>query len=196
MLPFLRQLFCVRVFQVVITTVLRHKASGREICVATTHLKARQGALLSTLRNEQGKDILEFLSGHIEPDCPVILAGDFNAEPSEPIYTTIRSHPRFGLESAYRCAENGEDEAQEPPYTTWKIRGEGECCHTIDYVFYSRQHLAVDQVLPFPTGEQIGPDRVPSFQYPSDHFSLVVDFDLLATGASQVGVALNKLLCV
>ena len=197
MMSYLHQ--CIGVFlQVIITTVLRHKATGREICVATTHLKARQGALLSTLRNEQGKDILEFLSGHIDPECPIILAGDFNAEPSEPIYSTIRSHPRFGLESAYRSAiQDDAEEAQEPPYTTWKVRGEGECCHTIDYVFYSRQHLAVDQVLPFPTGEQIGPDRVPSFQYPSDHFSLVVDFDLVSTDANgQANVILNKLLCV
>ena len=37
----------------VILATLRHRATGREICVATTHLKARQGALLSTLRNEQ-----------------------------------------------------------------------------------------------------------------------------------------------
>lgn len=178
--------------------MLRHKASGREICVATTHLKARQGALLSTLRNEQGKDILDFLQRNIDVDCPIILAGDFNAEPSEPVYSTIRTDPRFGLDSAYRSVSvDGAEDGQEPPYTTWKVRGEGECCHTIDYVFYTRRHLGVDQVLPFPTGQQIGPDRVPSFQYPSDHFSLVVDFDLLADDdATKADVVLNKLLCV
>ncbi|XP_046447618.1 nocturnin-like isoform X2 [Daphnia pulex] len=183
--------------QVVILTMLRHKASGREICVATTHLKARQGALLSTLRNEQGKDILDFLQNNVDvADCPIIMAGDFNAEPNEPVYSTIRSDTRFGFDSAYRCDVDGAEEAgQEPPYTTWKVRGEGESCHTIDYVFFSRRQLGVNQVLPFPTGEQIGPDRVPSFQYPSDHFSLVVDFDLLPS-ASQANGVLNKLLCV
>ncbi|KAI9565563.1 hypothetical protein GHT06_009355 [Daphnia sinensis] len=187
--------------QVVILTMLRHKATDRQICVATTHLKARQGALLSTLRNEQGKDILDFLENNIDgADCPVIIAGDFNAEPTEPVYSTIRSDPRFGLDSAYRCdgiVQGAEDAGQEPPYTTWKVRGEGECCQTIDYVFFSRRHLGVKQVLPFPTGEQIGPNRVPSFQYPSDHFSLAVDFDLLpSSDASQADVVLNKLLCV
>ena len=181
--------------------MLRHKASGREICVATTHLKARQGALLSTLRNEQGKDILDFLQNNIDvPDCPIIMAGDFNAEPTEPVYSTIRSDPRFDFDSAYRCecGDVGAEDGQEPPYTTWKVRGEGECCHTIDYVFFSRRQLGVDQVLPFPTGEQIGPDRVPSFQYPSDHFSLVVDFGLLPAkdASSKTDVVLNKLLCV
>ena len=181
--------------------MLRHKASGREICVATTHLKARQGALLSTLRNEQGKDILDFLQNNIDvPDCPIIMAGDFNAEPTEPVYSTSRSDPRFDFDSAYRCecGDVGAEDGQEPPYTTWKVRGEGECCHTIDYVFFSRRQLGVDQVLPFPTGEQIGPDRVPSFQYPSDHFSLVVDFGLLPAedASSKTDVVLNKLLCV
>ena len=185
-------------FKVVVLAVLRHKASGKEICVATTHLKAREGALLSTLRNEQGKDILEFLRTHVDEDCPIMLAGDFNAEPTEPVYSTIRSDSRFEFDSAYRQQT---DDGPEPPYTTWKVRGDGESCHTIDYVFFSRRHLNVDQVLPFPTGLQIGAGRVPSLQYPSDHFSLVVDFELLsspeaAATTSSPEVALNKLLCV
>ncbi len=112
--------------------------------MATTHLKARNGALLSTLRNEQGKDIIDFLSqkaggsgcgasglgmvfsnsfasglsgnalqqwranrmrasgsgtslagmasaaaSAFSPAIPVILTGDFNAEPTEPIYATM-----------------------------------------------------------------------------------------------------------
>lgn len=179
----------------VILAVLRHKATGRQIGVATTHLKAREGALLSTLRNEQGKDILEFLAGRLDADSmPVIMAGDFNAEPSEPVYSTIRNDARFGFESAYRAGDA--PDAQEPAYTTWKIRGDGESCHTIDYVWYSRHLLGVEQVLPFPTGEQIGPDRVPSFQYPSDHFSLVVDFKLPDASPTSTPGVLNKLLVV
>jgi nocturnin len=33
--------------------ILRSRSTGEELVVATTHLKARNGALLSTLRNEQ-----------------------------------------------------------------------------------------------------------------------------------------------
>ena len=40
-------------FQVVLSTVLKSKLTQSEIVIATTHLKARNGALLSTLRNEQ-----------------------------------------------------------------------------------------------------------------------------------------------
>jgi len=38
--------------QVVLSLNLRVRSTGKEICVATTHLKARSGAHLSTLRNE------------------------------------------------------------------------------------------------------------------------------------------------
>lgn len=71
-------------------------------------------------------------------------------------------------------AENGIQ--KEPPYTTWKVREEGEVCHTIDYIFYSKDHLKTEAVVDFPTGEDIGEGRVPSLQYPSDHFSLICDF--------------------
>lgn len=40
--------------QVAIAANLRIIETGREICVCTTHLKARHGALLAKLRNEQG----------------------------------------------------------------------------------------------------------------------------------------------
>lgn len=38
--------------------------------------------------------------------------------------------------------------------------------------------VEVENVLDFPSGEQISADRVPSFAYASDHFSLVADFKL------------------
>ena len=79
--------------QVVLTTTLRSRTDPSvKVCVATTHLKARNGALLSTLRNEQGKDIVQFLADNVEAedeDAAVILTGDFNAEPTEPVFTTV-----------------------------------------------------------------------------------------------------------
>ena len=80
-------------FQVLLTTSLRSRSDPSvRLCVATTHLKARNGALLSTLRNEQGKDIVQFLSDITEgdpADTAVVLTGDFNAEPTEPVFTTV-----------------------------------------------------------------------------------------------------------
>lgn len=158
-------------FQVAVLAILRIRETGQEVCVVTTHLKARNGALLSTLRNEQGKDLLEFVRRHSE-GRPVVMCGDFNAEPIEPVYGTILNYEPLNLASAYATIGNGE----EPDYTTWKIREEGEVCHTIDYVFYTKNTLKAEAVLNFPSGDEIGEGRVPSYTYPSDHFSLVSDF--------------------
>ncbi|KAF2892734.1 hypothetical protein ILUMI_13440 [Ignelater luminosus] len=165
--------------QVALLAVLRIRETGQEICITTTHLKARQGALLSTLRNEQGKDLLQFISNHCD-NRPIILCGDFNAEPTEPVYSTILSNQLFAFSSAYAGSQEDVSNSAdgEPLYTTWKIREEGEVCHTIDYVFYSKNAMDVEAVLDFPSSEDIGEDRVPSFLYPSDHFSLVCDFRL------------------
>lgn len=92
------------------------------------------------------------------------MAGDFNAEPSEPVYNTIVNYEPHKLSSAYAdllasltdhdnqsAAAPATDATSrvehlmknEPPFTTWKIREEGEYCHTIDYVFYSRDSFKV-----------------------------------------------------
>lgn len=68
--------------------ILKIKQTGQEICVATTHLKAKHSALLATLRNEQGKDLIQFVKDKSE-GRPVVLCGDFNAEPQEPVYSTV-----------------------------------------------------------------------------------------------------------
>lgn len=209
--------------QVAILARLSVRETGRQLLVCTTHLKARKGALLSTLRNEQGRDLLDFVARHVamtETETgkrpPVIICGDFNAEPIEPVYSSMLSDKRLGLSSAYAqypVAEsvnnmvNGNSEempkekgrltplesgSREPPYTTWKVReSEGEVCHTIDYIFHSQDTLAVESLLEFPTGEDIGPGRVPSLNYPSDHFSLVCDFQLL-DGVSDKSVLREK----
>ena len=84
------EVWCVQSNQVVLSTILRSKLTQAKIHVATTHLKARNGALLSTLRNEQGKDLLGYLERlSCDGDIPIICAGDFNAEPTEPVYQTI-----------------------------------------------------------------------------------------------------------
>lgn len=159
--------------QVAIAANFKVIESGQEFCVCTTHLKARNGALLSKLRNEQGKDLLKFAEEFSESK-PVIICGDFNAEPCEPVYGTMIDNKSLPLSSAYADAisvirdqgtstninDNNDDSddvneapkkerneilsQMEPPFTTWKIREDGEVCHTIDYVFYSPDKLEVN----------------------------------------------------
>ncbi|XP_060647249.1 nocturnin isoform X1 [Drosophila nasuta] len=189
--------------QVAIAARLQLKATGKEFCVCTTHLKARHGALLAKLRNEQGRDLIRFVK-QFAGESPLLMCGDFNAEPIEPIYATILSCDILKLGSAYadmklererekeRCEDVNELVSEsikrEPPYTTWKIREDGEECHTIDYVFYTPQQLKIKNCLEFPAGDQIGKNRTPCFQYPSDHFSLVCDFELLDEPKSEATI--------
>lgn len=180
--------------QVAIAVNLQIKATGHELCICTTHLKARHGSLLSKLRNEQGRDLMRFVK-QFAGERAVIICGDFNAEPIEPVYATVLNCEFLKLASAYsdiraeseqcnseselkkgvQIAANGDmvvennskssngscrpsstndvnencDKVQrsiqnEPPYTTWKIREHGEECHTIDYVFYTKELLKVN----------------------------------------------------
>lgn len=146
--------------------------------MAVTHLKARSG--WEWLRSAQGSDLLRQLQSLIQKhagstgsDIPLLVCGDFNAVPSEEVYRRFTASP-LGLDSAYK--KLSQDGLSEPQYTTWKIRPSGECCSTLDYIWYSQDWLRVEAVLDMPSEGQIGPNRLPSFSYPSDHLSLVCDF--------------------
>lgn len=147
--------------------------------MAATHLKARSG--WERLRGAQGADLLRHIhrlvqrhagAGAAPPGVPLLVCGDFNAVPAEDVYRHFSASP-LGLESAYK--KLSADGLSEPEYTTWKIRPSGECRATLDYIWYSRSTLRVDAILDLPSEEQIGPNRLPSFSYPSDHLSLVCD---------------------
>ncbi|XP_070819602.1 nocturnin isoform X1 [Chaetodon trifascialis] len=168
--------------QVAIVQTLTCRVTGQQLCVAVTHLKARSG--WERLRSAQGADLLQSLrsitsrggsssQSKVAPDnVPLIVCGDFNAEPSEDVYRRFSSSP-LGLNSAYKLLSS--DGQTEPAYTTWKIRPSGESCSTLDYIWYTHDALSVECLLDIPTEEQIGPDRLPSYHYPSDHLSLLCD---------------------
>uniref|UniRef100_A0A2I2ZMP5 Nocturnin n=1 Tax=Gorilla gorilla gorilla TaxID=9595 RepID=A0A2I2ZMP5_GORGO len=158
--------------QVAIAQTLECKESGRQFCIAVTHLKARTG--WERFRSAQGCDLLQNLQNITQgAKIPLIVCGDFNAEPTEEVYKRFASSS-LNLNSAYKLLSA--DGQSEPPYTTWKIRTSGECRHTLDYIWYSKHALNVKSALDLLTEEQIGPNRLPSFNYPSDHLSLVCDF--------------------
>ncbi|KAH9513812.1 hypothetical protein Btru_031464 [Bulinus truncatus] len=163
--------------QVSLICKFRVISSGKEFVCAATHLKSKHG--FENYRYQQGK-YLESVLCEKAANLPLILCGDFNAEPTESVVQVMKSS-RMGLKSAYtNLSENGE----EPPYTTWKVRASKqgknyEVCHTIDYIFYKSKNFKCVQLLKLPTAEQIGPGFLPSYSYPSDHLSLVADFVFL-----------------
>ncbi|XP_057700175.1 nocturnin isoform X2 [Corythoichthys intestinalis] len=168
--------------QVALVMILRCRITMRHVCVAVTHLKARSG--WEWLRSAQGSDLLRQIQNVVQTHTvrtsagssvpiPLIICGDFNAIPTEEVYCRFVTSP-LGLDSAYK--KLSQDCSTEPEFTTWKIRPTGECCTTLDYIWYSQDTLRVDAVLDMPSEEEIGPNRLPSFSYPSDHLSLVCDF--------------------
>ena len=166
--------------QVILSMILKHRDTGEEICVATTHLKAKLGNLQASFRNEQGKDILCWLDA-IRGDRPVIVGGDFNGEPSEPFYSTLTENTTTPLESAYKMKGDQKNERDDDDcleYTTWKIRETGEQKHILDYIFHSPQ-LQTVSTLDMPTEQQVGEDRLPSLQFASDHLSLVANIKIV-----------------
>ncbi|CAF2772518.1 unnamed protein product [Rotaria sp. Silwood2] len=105
----------------------------------------------------------------------MILAGDFNGDTVEPFYSEIAN---YGFRSAYSAMLNN----HEPQYTTWKFKGrdetEKESCHTIDYIFYTPKGFTPKAILQLPTKDEIGPNALPSINYPSDHLALEVIFNI------------------
>jgi nocturnin len=103
----------------------------------------------------------------------VIIAGDFNGDADEPFYELVRE---AGFASAYRTFLDG----KEPTFTTWKFREhdgiENEQCHTIDYIFYKPQGFVPVAILKLPSKEEIGPNGLPSNEYPSDHLAIETVF--------------------
>ncbi|XP_039251600.2 nocturnin-like [Styela clava] len=161
--------------------LLKFKRTGNQILVGTTHLKAKAG--YENLRLSQGNDILRYLQPYLKSDIPIVLCGDFNATPNEPVYKVMREYNDNSFNSAYtslsnpQTTNNGYNDS-EPPYTTWCIRPSGENPKTVDYVFYSKCYFNINSILELPSDELIGPNRLPSLNYPSDHLSLVCDMTL------------------
>lgn len=151
--------------QVALAMRLQERGSGREVTVVTTHLKARRGALLSNIRTQQGEDLVTWVE-EVRGGTPVILTGDFNAEPSEPVLETLTSDARTPLQSSYSVSDL--------EYTTWKIRDSGEEKHVLDYVFHSPE-LETRRTLDMPETREVEADKFPSLRYASDHLSLVTD---------------------
>jgi mRNA deadenylase 3'-5' endonuclease subunit Ccr4 len=64
-------------------------------------------------------------------------------------------------------------------FTTWKFRSTGAVKRTIDYIWYSKQQLAPISRWRMLSESEIGPEGLPSKQYPSDHMCVTCQFGWL-----------------
>jgi len=170
------------------------ESGHKHILCGSTHLKATKTAEGEEIRGQQIQYLLERLSEAskaLSVPHVVLLAGDFNASPNSPkgypalAYPCVGQH-ELGLASAYssnRGSAVEESAAGEPPFTSFKMRGEshnggagGKMMYTIDYIWYSHALLSVQSLLSIPDEETIGPAGLPNLKYPSDHLAVMAEF--------------------
>jgi nocturnin len=155
---------------------LRHKISQKLIIVATTHLKSKATTENETLRTQQITELclkIEYIRDNFNEPSSTILLGDLNTDPCD---TTINTRcvpviTQYNYLSVYPLLPLSEGD-----YTTWKVRGDKESKHVIDYIF--TDNLKCIATLGKPDESEIEPTRLPGFRYPSDHLSLVAQFIL------------------
>lgn len=190
--------------QVFILAALRHKATGRVLIVAVTHLKAQKGSENESMRLLQVQELLESIDkaaafvqtrGHEDP--PVLILGDFNAEPPSLVVAAAERTER--ATSSVRCVLDYEFSYSKrsgstsepiklssaypinppPPdfYTTFKIRGSETARRIIDYIFYSSQ-LTCEATLKVPSERELEPSKLPGLRHPSDHMLIAAKLRL------------------
>lgn len=148
-----------------------------KVCVGVTHLKAKRD--FSVLRAAQGEHLLAEMASFAKNEH-VIVCGDFNAPPEEPVYQSFTKNKAchcVALASTYAGSEHHEN--KEPKFTSWKIRANGEAKYTIDYIWISKDKMCVNSVWKLPTEEEIGINALPCKCYPSDHLALCCSVTLL-----------------
>ena len=130
-------------------------------------------------------------------DVPLLILGDFNADPPAQNFTTSDSavglvlNGRTGAKkwfsklyrrlmgkkttrfrSAYEIDSPGER-----CYTTWKTRGPSTSKRTIDYIFHS-ERLKCTAILPVPSPEELEENKLPGLRNPSDHLMIAAKFQI------------------
>ncbi|XP_068701978.1 nocturnin-like [Montipora foliosa] len=155
--------------QVALIVNLLDKVQGRTLCCGVTHFKAKEE--YRDLRFSQGNEVLKCIFESLGDDKTVLICGDFNAEPSEPVCQLMEENHCVCMKNSYVSA-TGEN----PEFTTWKFRpGDREVKHTIDYIWHS-PNLNVTGCVKVPESDIVPENLLPCLEYPSDHLSLVFDF--------------------
>ncbi len=146
---------------------IRVVLDGKPIDLINTHLHHLPDGE-ETTRLKQIKVLLQWMFGKHKNRC-WILVGDFNASPDSQTIAEVRKR----LASAY-----SELHGTEPEFTslTPLIKGLDYTSKTLDYIFYDSSAFRMNDVRlvftePHPEDQRL---------YPSDHYGLLADFDILS----------------
>jgi endonuclease/exonuclease/phosphatase family metal-dependent hydrolase len=138
---------------------LKHKFTRKRVTIVCVHLKAFQE--FAEKRLEQTKFIMNILREHLvcnQEDIskqPVIMCGDFNGSLQEPFFNLILSQSDMRLSSVDFMNKKEQ----------------------IDYIFYTKSNSSLELVS-YLERVQVK-ETLPSLIYPSDHLSLVCDFQFV-----------------
>jgi nocturnin len=153
--------------QVFIIVQLKHKFTKKRVTIISVHLKAYED--FAPRRAKQIEFILKVLKEHVletEQDAfnnqAVILCGDMNGDFLEPFYKLIVNDEVFKFRDAYPKFEKSNRRQK----------------NAIDYVFYTDECLNLMNLLEVDVPSKKRHFELPSLEYPSDHFSLVCDFQI------------------
>ncbi|XP_033876929.3 2',5'-phosphodiesterase 12 [Acipenser ruthenus] len=159
------------------------KDPSRKLCVANTHLYWHpKGGYVRLIQMAVALRHIERVLLELHPGATLLLLGDMNSTPSSGLYELLTRgavselHPDWsGAEEVCLALSHSltlSSACGEPAYTNY-VGGFHGC---LDYVFMDTRALAVEQVIPLPSHEEVTTHQaLPSVAHPSDHIALVCD---------------------
>ncbi|XP_065668384.1 nocturnin isoform X2 [Hydra vulgaris] len=155
--------------QAILACVLEDIITCQCTIIAVTHLKAKDGFEMQ--RVAQANDCINVIESMLNKhkNSSVIWCGDFNSEENEECHSRIKK-AKINVKNVLN------EFSSKMSFTTWKRRPDSEKKQVIDFIFYSSEYFSPENVLLPPDEVDIPTERFPSFNHPSDHISLCVDF--------------------
>jgi 2',5'-phosphodiesterase len=182
-------------FNVIVSAVLREKASGKAFCIGNYHMPCAYFApMVMSIHSEMAAQHVQRMAME-HGDVPHILAGDFNIKPTESVYGLLTTGemdkedpfyptPKNGMEwspsakamkSAYAAAS---EKGSEPDFTNYaKVKDEEPFIDTLDYIFLSSA-WKVKGVRELPHRDQCSPFPNLDAEEPSDHIMIAASLEL------------------
>jgi 2',5'-phosphodiesterase len=187
--------FSERRFNILVSAVLREKASGKAFCIGNYHMPcAYYAPMVMSIHSEMAAQHVQRIAME-HGDVPCILAGDFNIKPTEPVYKLLTTGemdkedpfyptPKNGMEwsptakamkSAYAAAS---EKGVEPDFTNYaKVKDDEPFIDTLDYIFLSSE-WKVKGVRELPHRDQCSPFPNLDAEEPSDHIMIAASLEL------------------
>ncbi|MCW9029959.1 MAG: endonuclease/exonuclease/phosphatase family protein [Gammaproteobacteria bacterium] len=164
-------------------TAVDAKVQGITYRVVNTHLEVKGEGIVTAVQAMQAQELIGLLENETHP---VVLLGDFNSSPADPIDPVSGIVPPYkqlgwaGYLDAWLQIDGG-DEADKPGYTCCQAEdlknALSQMNERIDYIFYRSDTTALAHKTDITMdilGEEVK-DKSPSGLWPSDHAGLYAE---------------------